>query len=104
MSSELRIPRFARNGAKSRGPVHPPGRCETRYERRMSRAYKTLMRYELEKLPNEPNPTIEHQPNDPQPIDTIPESASGNRPGGAAHSGAPPAVPGLGVQFFESRP
>ncbi|HZU27814.1 MAG TPA: hypothetical protein VFA04_19945 [Bryobacteraceae bacterium] len=48
-------------------------RYESRYERQMARAYKTLMDYDPENAPNEPNPEIEHQTDDPQPIDSTPE-------------------------------
>ncbi|HZU27839.1 MAG TPA: hypothetical protein VFA04_20075 [Bryobacteraceae bacterium] len=48
-------------------------RYESRYERQMARAYKTLRDYNPEDAPNEPNPTIEHDLADPQPIDSTPE-------------------------------
>src|SRR5579884_178059 len=48
-------------------------RYESRYERQMARAYKTLMDYDPENAPNEPNPEIEHNPAGPQPIDSTPE-------------------------------
>ncbi|HZU25458.1 MAG TPA: hypothetical protein VFA04_08040 [Bryobacteraceae bacterium] len=48
-------------------------RYESRYERQMARAYKTLMDYDPENAPIEPNPTIEHLPTDAQPIDSTPE-------------------------------
>jgi hypothetical protein len=53
-------------------------RYESRYERQMSRAYKTLMDYNPENVPNEPNPENEHEPTDPQPIDTTPEIPPSN--------------------------
>ncbi|HZU27396.1 MAG TPA: hypothetical protein VFA04_17850, partial [Bryobacteraceae bacterium] len=53
-------------------------RYESRYERQMARAYKTLMDYNPEDVPNEPNPEIEHDPADPQPIDSTPEIEPNN--------------------------
>ena len=49
-------------------------RYESRYERQMARAHKTLMDYDPEKLPKEPSPTNEHDPAAPQPIDSKPET------------------------------
>jgi len=50
-------------------------RYESRYERQMARAHKTLMNYDPDKLPKEPSPTNEHEPYDPQLIESTPETA-----------------------------
>src|SRR5579884_1477473 len=65
-------------------------RYESRYERQMARAHKTLMAYDPEKLPKEPSPTNEHLLDDPQLIDSTPKPHPTT-----AYQHSPQRTPGL---------